>query len=176
MIQPLALLVSHEQRNTHMTPSSKYQQLFEHLRRQGVDEVTMGIGEIEQVIGTRLPPTARTQRAWWSNRRKGAVQASAWVLAGYHTMEINLDEERITFRKPGRVYNVQREGDIVLWDADLVKALRHFMGLTQSEFARELGVRQPTVSEWETGAYGPRRSSSKLLTLVAERAGFTYDQ
>lgn len=159
-----------------MTPSSKYQQLYDHLHRLGVDEVSMGISEIEQVIGTRLPPTARTQRAWWSNRRKGAVQASAWVLAGYHTTEINLAEERITFRKPGRVYNVQRDGDIVLWDADLVKALRHFMGLTQSEFARELGVRQPTVSEWETGAYGPRRSSSKLLTLVAERAGFTYDQ
>lgn len=158
-----------------MMPSSKYQRLYEYLRQQGQDEVTLTISAIEQLIGNRLPVTARTQRAWWSNRRKGAVQATAWVQAGYHTVDINLAEERITFRKPGKVYNVQRQGDIVLWDAELVKALRYHMGLTQAEFARELGVRQPTVSEWETGAYGPRRSSSKLLTLVAERAGFRYE-
>lgn len=158
-----------------MTPSSKYQLLYEHLRRQGQDEVTLTIEEIERLIGGELPATARTQRAWWSNRRKGAVQATAWVQAGYHTAEIDLVQERVTFRKPGKVYNVQRQGDIVLWDANLVKALRHYMGLTQAEFAQELGVRQPTVSEWETGAYGPRRSSSKLLTLVAERAGFQYE-
>lgn len=158
-----------------MTLSSKYQPLYEHLRRQGQDQVTLTIGEIEQLIGGRLPATARTQRAWWSNRRKGAVQATAWVQAGYHTSEIDLAQERITFRKPGKVYNVQRQGDIVLWDADLVKALRHYMDLTQAEFARELGVRQPTVSEWETGIYEPRRSSSKLLTLVAERVGFQYE-
>ena len=158
-----------------MIPSSKYQQLYDHLRQQGRDEVSLTISEIEQLIENHLPATARTQRAWWSNRRKGAVQATAWVQAGYHAVEIDLANERITFRKPGKVYNVRRDGDIVLWDADLVKALRHYMGLTQAEFARELGVRQPTVSEWETGAYGPRRSSSKLLTLVAERAGFRYE-
>lgn len=158
-----------------MIPSSKYQRLYDHLRQQGRDEVSLTISEIEELIANRLPATARTQRAWWSNRRKGAVQATAWVQAGYHAVEIDLANERITFRKPGKVYNVRRDGDIVLWDADLVKALRHYMGLTQAEFARELGVRQPTVSEWETGAYGPRRSSSKLLTLVAERAGFRYE-
>jgi DNA-binding transcriptional regulator YiaG len=158
-----------------MTPSSKYQPLYTYLRSDGRDELTLTIKEIEQLISCPLPATARTQRAWWSNRRKGAVQATAWVHAGYHTAEIDLAQERITFRKPGKVYQVQRQGDIVLWDANLVKALRHFMGLTQAEFAQELGVRQPTVSEWETGAYGPRRSSSKLLTLVAERAGFPYE-
>ena len=38
----------------------------------------------------------------------------------------------------------------------------------------ELGVRQQTVSEWETGLYQPRGASARLLTLVAERAGFRY--
>lgn len=158
-----------------MTPSSKYLALKEYLRQQKHDDVVMTISEIETMIGDRLPPTARTQRAWWSNRRKGAVQASAWMHAGYHAEEVDLVNEQITFRKPGRIYEVRRQGNIVLWDANLVKALRHYMGLTQMEFAEELGVRQPTVSEWETGAYGPRRSSSKLLTLVAEQAGFRYE-
>jgi DNA-binding transcriptional regulator YiaG len=48
------------------------------------------------------------------------------------------------------------------------------MRLTQDELAAELGVRQQTVSEWETGAYRPRGASERLLTLVAERARFRY--
>jgi uncharacterized protein YecE (DUF72 family) len=55
-----------------------------------------------------------------------------------------------------------------------VKALRNHLGVTQEQFAQELGVRQQTISEWETGVYRPRGASSTLLTLLAERAGFTY--
>ena len=61
------------------------------------------------------------------------------------------------------------------WDAGSVRALRQHMELTQDGLAEELGVRQQTVSEWETGAYRPRGASERLLTLVAERAGFDYD-
>jgi hypothetical protein len=153
---------------------TKYYPLYDHLRRSGPDELTLSFAAIEALLGERLPVTARTQRAWWSNRSQGAVQATAWMGAGYHVEKIDLTAEQVTFRKPGLVYNVQREGDIILWNADLVRALRYHMGMNQAEFAQELGVRQPTVSEWETGAYEPRRSSSKLLTLIAERAGFEY--
>ena len=61
------------------------------------------------------------------------------------------------------------------WDAGGVRALRRHLGATQEQLAQELGVRQQTVSEWETGAYRPRGASGRLLTLVAERAGFSYD-
>ncbi len=157
-----------------MTLQSKYQPLQEYLRHQGQTEVTITIPEIETLIGDRLPATAHTHRAWWSNRRAGAVQAAAWMGVGYHAATVDLTQGRITFRKPQQVYMVEQQGKIIRWDAELVKALRHHMGLTQTEFARELGIRQPTVSEWETGSYEPRRSSSKLLTLVAEEAGFPY--
>lgn len=40
--------------------------------------------------------------------------------------------------------------------------------------AEELGIRQQTVSEWETGMYQPRGSSDTLLSIVAERSGFYY--
>jgi DNA-binding transcriptional regulator YiaG len=157
-----------------MTPHGKYQPLQEYLRRQGQDTLTLTIDAIEELIGVRLPATARTQRAWWSNRRSGAVQATAWMDAGYHIEAVDLEQGQVTFHKPPQLYQVERTGNIILWNADLVKALRQHMGLTQAEFAQELGLRQPTVSEWETGSYGPRRSSSKLLTLVAEKAGFPY--
>lgn len=58
------------------------------------------------------------------------------------------------------------------WDSARVKALRAFLGMTQQQFADELGVRQQTVSEWEKGIYRPRGATVTLLNLVAERAGF----
>jgi DNA-binding transcriptional regulator YiaG len=61
------------------------------------------------------------------------------------------------------------------WDAGKVRALRGHLGLTQTEMAREMGTRQQTISEWETGVYQPRGLSERLLGLVAERAGFAYD-
>jgi DNA-binding transcriptional regulator YiaG len=61
-----------------------------------------------------------------------------------------------------------------IWDAERVRALRQHLGLTQQELAREMNTRQQTISEWETGMYQPRGPSEKLLTIVAERAGFEY--
>ncbi len=55
-----------------------------------------------------------------------------------------------------------------------MRALRRHLALSQEEMARELGTRQQTVSEWETGRYRPRGTSARLLTIIAERAGFEY--
>ena len=60
------------------------------------------------------------------------------------------------------------------WDAARVQRLRSHLRLTQQQLAEELGTRQQTISEWETGQYQPRGASARLLTLVAERAGFPY--
>ncbi len=61
------------------------------------------------------------------------------------------------------------------WDAGRVRELRRHLGFTQGEMAREMGTRQQTISEWETGMYQPRGLSERLLGLIAERAGFVYD-
>ncbi|MGD9895303.1 MAG: helix-turn-helix domain-containing protein [Dehalococcoidia bacterium] len=63
----------------------------------------------------------------------------------------------------------------VQWDAEGVRALREQLGLTQQQLADELGVRQQTVSEWETGIYQPRGASARMLRAVAERASAVYD-
>ena len=58
------------------------------------------------------------------------------------------------------------------WDALTVRDLRRHMQLTQRELADALGVRQQTVSEWETGVYQPRGACVRMLTLVAEREAY----
>ena len=157
-----------------MNSESKYYPLLTYLNEQPLDELTLTLSEIESMMGVSLPASARTRRAWWSNRSRGAVQAEAWMEAGYHVETIDLENEQITFRKPGIIYNVQRQGDTVLWNANLIKSLRHHMHWTQIDLADKLGMRQQTISEWENGLYEPKRSSSKLLTLIAEKAGFNY--
>ncbi len=60
------------------------------------------------------------------------------------------------------------------WDRRRIRALRSHLGLTQTQMADRLGVRQQTVSEWETGQYEPRGTSITLLGLVAESSDFEY--
>ena len=61
------------------------------------------------------------------------------------------------------------------WQATSIRALRRHLRLSQTGMAAELGTRQQTVSEWETGLYRPRGASVRLLTIIAERAGFEYE-
>ena len=60
------------------------------------------------------------------------------------------------------------------WDSVRILALRQYLGLTQREFAEQLGTRQQTISEWEKGMYQPRGASATLLSIVAERNRFKY--
>ncbi len=60
------------------------------------------------------------------------------------------------------------------WNKEDIRALRQHLRLTQAKLAEELGTRQQTISEWETGVYQPRGASATLLSIVAERSGFKY--
>jgi DNA-binding transcriptional regulator YiaG len=157
-------------------PGSKYYPLYEYLRRSGTDKVVLALEDIERIIQDSLPTSARKARAFWSNRGRGALQAAAWIQSGYHVVGIDLGAERIVFEKPVVRYTVQREGDTILWNADMIRALREHLGVNQAEMATLLGVRQQTVSEWETNVYSPTRARSKHLSMVAERADFSFEE
>ena len=155
-------------------PGSKYFPLFTHLQRCDERSQVLTFREIESLIGAPLPKSARTSKAFWSNRSSGALQARAWMNAGYHVLDVNFHSQQVTFGKPELSYEIQREGDTILWNGSMIRALRNFMDLNQAEFSKILGVRQQTVSEWENRIYQPTRSRSKHLTMVAERAGFKF--
>jgi DNA-binding transcriptional regulator YiaG len=54
------------------------------------------------------------------------------------------------------------------WDARSVAELRDELGLSQDGLSRALGVRQQTVSDWETGAHKPTGASLTLLSMVKD--------
>lgn len=159
-----------------MKAGSKYYPLFEYLQRcsaeQPAAEIGLKFAEIEDLLQKRLPTSAR-KRAWWSNRDSAnALQAGAWVQAGYHVASVDFERDRVTFAKFQADYRVEKKGDAILWNQSAVRALRKHMGLTQEKFAHELGVRRQTVSEWENGVYAPDRSTTKHLELIANQRAF----
>lgn len=55
------------------------------------------------------------------------------------------------------------------WNIARLKAVRAAFGETQTEFARRLGVSQPTVKKWECGAPIPE-VVCKLLDRIEKEA------
>ena len=82
--------------------NSKYAPLESHLAGSGQVTVPMTFGEIEQVIGTPLPPAALQHRAMWSNNPSNWVMTKAWLAAGYETVQVNMEHRKLVFRKTVR--------------------------------------------------------------------------
>jgi DNA-binding transcriptional regulator YiaG len=154
--------------------SSKYEGLYHFLAEASGDAIHLSFAEVERIIQGQLPPSARRDQAFWSNRKRGAVQASAWISAGFRVASVDLELKTVAFERVRSRYSVRREGNSYRWGSESVKALREHLGASQADLAKLLGVRQQTVSEWETGLYVPTRARSNHLTLVAERAKFPF--
>ncbi len=156
-----------------MKPGTKYYPLYEYLRPLGQDEpIRLAFGEIEAIIGAPLPPSARGSRAWWAN--SATPQGQAWLEAGWLVDAVDLEKTWAIFRPSRITYRITPRRRRSGWSGEQVKALREFAGWSQQELADQLGMRQQTISEWETGKYNPRRSTGVLLEFVAERVGFQY--
>lgn len=148
--------------------------MYEYLRLSDHVSLELSFMDIETILESPLPKSARTSSAFWSNRTSGALQAKAWMDAGYHAIEIDIPNEKVTFSKPTLNYEIRKEGDTVLWTGSMIRALRVHLGISQAELSNILGVRQQTISEWENQIYLPSRSRSKHLHMVAEKAGLYF--
>ncbi len=68
--------------------------------------------------------------------------------------------------KPGKPGKPGMQGESP-WRPEGIRAMRRRLGISQQAFARLLGVRQQTVSDWETGLHAPQGASRRLLDLIA---------
>jgi hypothetical protein len=73
----------------------KYRPLHDHLTSVSDPQEPMTFGQIEDILGFALPASARIHQAWWANQERG--QSLAWVTAGFRTVFVTVDEERLTF-------------------------------------------------------------------------------
>lgn len=78
---------------------SKYESLAKHLASANTPEVVMTFAQLEKILGAPLPASARTHRPWWANSAHGHVQSKGWLAAGYHSEQVDLESEKLTFKK-----------------------------------------------------------------------------
>ena len=78
---------------------SKYAPLTAHLRASGKAEILMTFGQVETVIGAKLPASAYRHRSWWSNNPSNSVVTRAWIEAGYISTGVDMARRTLVFRK-----------------------------------------------------------------------------
>ncbi|MFB7157994.1 MULTISPECIES: hypothetical protein [unclassified Lysinibacillus] len=76
----------------------KYLQLQQFLKSNGSECITLSFGNIEMILGFKLPDSAYKYSAWWSNNIGSHTQAHSWVDAGYKTQSIQLGNQ-VIFKK-----------------------------------------------------------------------------
>jgi predicted KAP-like P-loop ATPase len=77
----------------------KYEPLGQFLKKQKRDRIKMSFADIESLIGTKLPNSSKSHRAWWSNNPTNNVMTKEWLDAGFETENVELAAERLVFRK-----------------------------------------------------------------------------
>jgi hypothetical protein len=113
--------------------SSKYQPLTAHLRAQRGSQVRMTFAEIERVIGAKLPASAISHRAWWSNNPSNNVMTKAWLQAGFESEQVDLQSRKLAFRR--------------IFSSVPAEALKSSMGPA----AREASPSKPALFGWLKG-------------------------
>jgi len=117
---------------------SKYTPLAEHLARQSREFIPMTFHEIEKIIDERLPKSARSYRAWWSNNPSNSVMTAAWLKAGYKSQDVDLAGERLVFHREPTSLSPASPGKHPLLDA--LKGMVRF---------RHEDLTAPAGAEWD---------------------------
>ena len=81
--------------------SGKYAPLHEYLENRYADSVVLSFGQIEDLLGSALPDTARARPEWWTSTDSAAAKSScsdAWILAG-RTATPNLLARTVLFER-----------------------------------------------------------------------------
>lgn len=63
------------------------------------DRVKLTFQDIEQMLGAKLPPSAREYHSWWANDSSRSRPAEQWLSAGWRRDEVSLKNETVSFRR-----------------------------------------------------------------------------
>jgi len=82
---------------------SKYEPLRAFLEHAAtcVSEMTLTFWQIESILGSPLPPSARRYRQWWANPSSSHDHpyAQAWLAAGWEVDMVDQHNECVRFRR-----------------------------------------------------------------------------
>lgn len=128
---------------------SKYEPLREHLARR--DDVVWAakLNEVEEIIGSSLPKSAREHRTWWANSGGSLVHQNAWLDAGWRVERTDLMRDVIVFRR------LRIGGTAAATSGRADRSARTPQKAAEKRLAKEMAaIRQPATvtlrSEWTT--------------------------
>ena len=119
----------------------KYAPLYRHLVWLWLEtEWRADSAGVEQVLGFRLPDSARLHRPWWAHSRKGSghSHALAWQAAGWRTAQVDLEAETLAFEKQAVALT---ETEPVRYGAGYDQVTRPAEGLQEDPATMELPPR-----------------------------------
>ncbi len=126
----------------------KYRKLYAHLLSLSSQEWETTFADVEAIIGDKLPPAARTHRAWWAND-VSHTHGKAWLAAGWKTAEVDMDAQTLLFRRE----------DFYSPDGQSVSTNDALDALDQLQTA--LGVRGVDLAGWARNLRAERRANGQ---------------
>jgi len=86
-----------EESDIQKAVGKKYRYLADYLLKSGEQRVTLTFHEIENILKTKLPPSAYEHRAFWSNSTTHSI-ALSWMNVGYETIDVIMGKS-VVFEK-----------------------------------------------------------------------------
>lgn len=82
---------------------AKYDRLTDFLNNYEADFSRLTFHQIEKIIAAKLPRSAFTYPAWWSNDATQGRQSYGWLNAGWKTEDLDLNAKRVSFVKVRKI-------------------------------------------------------------------------
>lgn len=129
----------------------KYEPLHDYLSKQDSDYLPMSFAEIEEIIGRKLP-NSKHFRAWWSNNPFNNVMTNAWLDAGYRTESVDIEGEKLVFRRERKPSGISSGGKKGVKETGNHPAFGFMKGFLTIE--DEYDVTKPVNEDWANGYIG----------------------
>ena len=91
-----------------MMTSSTYFKLSNYLIRKDQDLIRLSFQQIENILGTSLPPSAYEHRAWWANSLSHSHARHGWLKEGYETSMVDLDAREVSFVRQAAPMRIEK--------------------------------------------------------------------
>lgn len=80
---------------------SKYNKLQKYLASLDSDSFMTNFDALEDILGLKLPPSAKLYPAWWANQGRG--QSLAWEQAGWKTADVSIPLKTVNFVRANKM-------------------------------------------------------------------------
>lgn len=123
---------------------SKYEPLTHFLEDSKLAKVELSFREIEKIIDASLPPSTYKHRALWSNNPQNHVMTQAWLSAGYESEEVDMQAQRVVFR---RVKHASGKAQAASGEELLAKLMGCMKGTVR--ISDDVDITEPVELEWD---------------------------